>query len=90
MTPQDKADQAKQVLTNPVFKHVFLDIRENLVLQLEAIPLGDTETQHEITLMLQLLKRVQTTLERYVQSGAVEKHRSKQESFIERVRERLV
>jgi hypothetical protein len=44
MTPQDKADQAKQVLTNPVFKHVFNDIRENLVVQLEALPLGDKET----------------------------------------------
>jgi hypothetical protein len=90
MTPQDKAEQAKQVLTNPVFRHVFNDIRENLVVQLESIPLGDTETQHEITLMLQLLKRVQTTLERYQQSGTVEKHRAKQDSFIERVRERLV
>jgi hypothetical protein len=90
MTPQEKAEQAKQVLTNPVFKHVYGDIRENLVVQLESIPLGDTETQHEITLMLQLLKRVQTTLERYQQSGTVEKHRAKQDSFIERVRERLV
>jgi hypothetical protein len=90
MTPQDKADQAKQVLTNPVFKHVFNDIRENLVVQLEALPLGDKETQHEITLMLQLLKRVQTTLERYHQSGAVEKHRSKQDSYIAKIRERLV
>ncbi len=87
-TVEEKAHEAKQAL--PILKHAFIDIREGLVRQLEVIPLGDKETQHEITLMLQLLKRVETTLNKYLQDGSVEKYQRKQEEFIQKVKRQSV
>lgn len=89
MTPREKADRASQILSDPVFKHVFLDIREDLVAKLETLPMGDVETQHEVSLMLQLLKQVRTRLERYVSDQKKVEHDERQVSFIDRMRQKI-
>ena len=89
MTPFERAERAKQLLADDVLKGAFSEIRNRLISQLEALPISDVETQHEITLMLQLLRRLREQLERYVSDGAVEQHRAKQQKFIERIRERI-
>jgi hypothetical protein len=89
MTPNDKAERAKQVLADPVMKQAFEDIRMRYVEQLEAVPMSDVETQHEVTLCLQLLKRVQAQLQRYVSDQSVDKAKIRQDSFIEKMRERF-
>lgn len=89
MTPRELAEAAEHLLTEPVMKKVFVDIRDGLVTKLESVPLSDTETQHEITLMLQLLKRFQNQLSKYVGDEAMNKHRVKQDEFIESRREGL-
>jgi hypothetical protein len=86
MTPLERADRAKQLLEDPVWKAAFADIRERLVAQLETIAIGDHETQHEIALTLQLLKRLQGQLQKYVSDQAVDERRLKDETFIDRVR----
>lgn len=89
MTPFERADEAGRLLVNPVLNEAFKGIRDGLIHQLEHVPLSDVEMQHEVTLMLQLLKRVQSQLQRYVEDGKLEQHRQKQQSFMERIRERL-
>ena len=89
MKPDEKAERARLLLADPVIEAAFADIRMGLVANLEHAPLGDTETQHEITLMLQLLKRLKTQLQTYVQDGVVEKHHQKHESFIRRMTQKL-
>ena len=89
MTPTEKAEAAKQLLNSPVMKSVFADVRENFVTKLESVPIGDTDTQHDITLILQLLKLLQNQLANYIQAGVVDKYRSRQDEFIERTREKL-
>ena len=89
MTPNDKAERAKQVLGDPVMKQAFEDIRMRYVEQLEAVPISDVETQHEVTLCLQLLKRVQSQLQKYVSDQSVDQAKAKQDSFIEKMRERF-
>jgi hypothetical protein len=89
MTPSERADRAKQLQNDPVLIAAFRDIREKLVSQLEVVMLSDVETQHEIALMLQLLKRLQSQLMLYQQDGAIEKHKEKQDSFIRRMRQSL-
>ena len=89
MTPIERAEQAKQALENPALKAAFSDIRDKLVIQLEGIAISDHETQHEIALMLQLLKRLQAQLQLYAQEIAVDKHRKKQDSFIAKMRQSL-
>jgi len=89
MTPFERADRAKQLLSDSVLQGAFRDMRDKLVLQLEVVPLSDIETQHEIALMLQLLKRLQNQLVIYTQEIAVDKHKIKQENFVARMRQKL-
>lgn len=77
------------MLADPVFAEVFGDIRMRLVNQLEHASIGDVETQHEIALMLQLLKRLREQLDRYVQDQAVELHKDKQQTFMRRLKQKL-
>lgn len=90
MTPLEKAERARQVLEDPVFNAAFQDIRMQLVVKLESVPFGDLDTQHEIALMLQLLKRLKDQLGTYGNELAVDKARKKQDSFMAKIRERLV
>ena len=89
MTPIDRAERAKALLQDELLKQAFADIKKRLVDQLEATAIHDIDTQHEIALMLQLLKRVRTQLETYVGEGVVETHKTRQENFLERMRQKL-
>jgi hypothetical protein len=89
MTPIERADEAKRVLDNPVMAQVFNDIRMGLVNRLESVPIGDIDTQHEIALTLQLLKKLKDQLQTYVNDVKVDQHREKQENFIQRMRQRI-
>lgn len=89
MTPNEKAEAAKMLLESPIMRAAFTDIRESLVSKLEGVPFGDTDTQHEVALMLQLLKRLQTQLHTYIQEQAMVKHRNQQDEFIKKTRQTL-
>jgi hypothetical protein len=89
MTPDELAFEAQNILENQAFQKAMLDIREGFVRQLESVPVGDKELQHELILMIQLLKQVQVQLNRYMQDGKFSEYRRNQESFISRMRERL-
>ena len=88
MTPRERADRAQQILEDAVFKQAVGDIRMRLVAQLESAPISDVETQHEIALMLQLLKRLQAQLFSYVQDNKLDEAKKKSDSWIEKIRER--
>ncbi len=89
MTPFEKSESAKRVREEPVIKQAFIDIRESLVRQLENVPIGDTETQHQVSITLQLLKRLETTLTRYIQDQTVIDFRKLQEEKTARRKESL-
>jgi hypothetical protein len=89
MTPFEKAERAKQLLSDPVLKEALQNIRDGLVTGLENSPFGDVDAHHHIALTLQALKRVNTELQRFVQDSAVIEHRNKSQSFIERMKERI-
>jgi hypothetical protein len=89
MTPFEKSESAKRIREEPVIKQAFIDIRENLVRQLENVPIDDRDTQHETALLLQLLKRLETQLNKYVQDQLMVERRASQDAAIERRRESL-
>ena len=90
MTPIDRAERAKALLEDMVLKGAFEDIKTQLVSNLESLPISDHETQHEIALMLQLLKRIRSQLQTYLNEAAIDKAKAKQDSFIEKMRERFI
>jgi hypothetical protein len=89
MTPREKAERAKQLIEDPMVRHVLDDIRMGLVQQLEASPIGDVDTHHEVALMLQLLARIKPTLLKYSQQGEIDAQKLKHESFVSRTRQKL-
>jgi hypothetical protein len=89
MTLQEKADAARELLKNSAFKLVMHDTRNAVVAGLEAAGMTDHDTQHEGVLMLQLLKRIETQLQRYVEDWEVEKKRQESKDWIDRTRQRL-
>jgi hypothetical protein len=88
MTPSEKAERAQRLLDDPAMTEAFGDIRMRLVEQMESAPISDVETQHEIALMLQLLKRLHAQLQNYVNDDKLAKHRNDQDSIVERMRQR--
>ena len=89
MTPFEKADEAKRLLTNPVLNEALQNIRDGLVSGLEMSRMDDVDAHHNFALSLQLLKSVRTQLQRYVNEQAVIEAKNKHESFIEKMRERF-
>ena len=63
------------------------DIREGLVRGLESAQMGDVDTHHEAALSLQLLKRLQTQLQRYIDDAKVQKRKDEQDSWLDRARQ---
>lgn len=87
MTPFEKAERAKQLLADPVLRGAFESIKAGLVERLETVPMGDRDTQHEIALSLQLLKRLDEQLKRHLNEQAMLEAQKKHTSFIERMKE---
>jgi hypothetical protein len=90
MTPLDKGERAKHLLEDEVLKAAFHDIRMRYLEQLESVPMSDIDTQHEVTLSLQLLKQLRTQLQKYANELVIDKAKKQQDSFIERMRERFI
>lgn len=89
MSPFEKADKARQLLDDAMFRAVMDDIRMGLVSKLEASAIGDVDVHHETALTLQLLKQIPVLLQRYVDDYEVEKKRQEQDEWIERAKQRL-
>lgn len=89
MTPFEKAERAKQLLADPLLKEALQNIREGLVRKAEASAFDDIDAHHQVVLSLQILKQVSVELQKYISEGVVVAHRVKQDSFIEKMRERF-
>lgn len=85
MNDMERADRAKELLENPVFKMAYDGVRTELIGALETCGFQDIETQHELTVSLQLLKRLRTKLERFVDDGKVERKKLSELNFREKV-----
>lgn len=72
MDADQRAAEAHHILTNPLWNEAFEAIRADVVLQLENCAVGAKDAQHELTLMLQMVKQVRLRFERYMQTGEME------------------
>lgn len=89
MTPKERADRANRLLEDPVFLEAMRDIRENIVRLIESTAMGDVDTQHELALSLTLLKRIPAQFRQYADALVIEKHQKQQQSFMDRMKQRL-
>ena len=89
MNELERSARAKELLENPVFKEAFSAVRNELISGIETCPIGDVDMQHDLTLSLQLMKRIRGKLERWVEDGKLESKKIEQEGLMERMRQRL-
>lgn len=53
-----KGMDAERLLNEPLMKQAFIGIESQLVEALKSVPMGDSKTQHELVLTLQLLGKL--------------------------------
>ena len=80
----ERAQQAKQLLDNPVYQEAFENVRNAIVSAWSGAPIRDTEGHHELKLMLKLLTDLEANINRVLNDGKIaqiEIERQKQPLF---------
>jgi len=67
-----KAAEADQLLNNPMFIDAFVNVRENLVSQIEDVGLDQEAMSNQLMLCLQCLKQVKKMIVNEVNTGKLE------------------
>ena len=86
MSPDEeirKGQEAERLLNEPLMKAAFMGIESGLVENMKRVPIGDTKTQHELILSLQLLSQLKSHFLTIMQTGKMA--RIQKESMAKRV-----
>lgn len=78
-----KGQEAERLLNEPLMKAAFMGIESGLVENMKRVPIGDTKTQHELILSLQLLSQLKAHFLTIMQTGKMA--RIQKESMAKRV-----
>jgi steroid 5-alpha reductase family enzyme len=90
MTPIELAERVNKIMADEAMVEVFTGIRMGLVARLESLPVGDKDSQHEVALMLQLLKQVRVQMETYGREAILVAHDKRNEAFIRKIKQSTV
>lgn len=71
-------DAAQRILDDEIYKEAFATVKESIFKKWADAPIRDTEGQHELKLMLHMLESVQSTLEKVMATGKLERSRLEQ------------
>lgn len=72
MTPQQeiiRAEDAKQLLNNPLFQESIKTVRDGLIQSMSKSALGDESTHHRLVIALQLLGQIEKSLTTVIETG---------------------
>lgn len=72
-----EGQQAQYILDHPLTLRAFRQLESDIVEQWAECPLRDREGQHELLLMLKVMRKFQTIFQSYVDAGRVAEERSK-------------
>jgi hypothetical protein len=65
------SNDAKAIIDNPLYQKAYTDLREELVNELLATPLRDTEAREKIYMMVKMLDSVQTRIQSIMETGTI-------------------
>lgn len=82
-----KGHAAERILGDPLVREAFQGIESGIVGAMRQCKLGDTKTQHELIVMLQLLTRFRGVFENHIQTGKLA--RLEKETLAQRMKNRL-
>lgn len=69
LTPEQRAERAKQILNEPVFQQAFASMEINIYTGLKSVGVGDSDGQRDLIVTLQLLDDFKRRFEHHVQTG---------------------
>ena len=78
---EQRADQANQVLENPVFQEAYDMVIEGLVEAIGDAPIEDANMRNQLGLQLGAAKQFQANLLEYIVTGKLEADQAKDESL---------
>ena len=65
------SNDAKAIIDNPLYQKAYTDLRLELVNELLATPLRDTEAREKIYMMVKMLDSVQTRIQSIMETGTI-------------------
>lgn len=65
------SNDAKAIIDNPLYQKAYTDLRKELVDELLATPLRDTEAREKIYMMVKMLDSVQTRIQSIMETGTI-------------------
>ena len=80
MTPEEEAkrsEEVKKILEHPLYIEAHQKLRMELVNELIASPIRDTEAREKLYLMIKMLDSVHTQLKSIMETGKLRLHQSK-------------
>jgi hypothetical protein len=90
MTPNEKADRAREMLESDIFKTAFADIRARIVENMESSDVEDQRSHHEYVLALKALKNLRVQFQRYIDEITVNKHRDAQDEYMRKMKQSVL
>ena len=72
MHPTDeikRAEDAKLVLENPMFKDAISSVRDGLITAMNNSPMGDDKSHNRLVIALQLLNQIEKNLVTHINTG---------------------
>lgn len=76
MTPEERADKAQAILTDPLFRESIEKVRETYRDMIEQTPVSDDTALLDIRKMLHLLREVEQHLEQVLDNGKIVRFRT--------------
>ena len=89
MTPEERGNRAQQLLNEQCVQEAFADMRDRFVKRLESPMAGDTVSEHELVLSLQLLVGLRRQLMAYEQERVIIEHKKSNDSFVAKATQKI-
>ncbi len=68
----ERGARARQILENPLFREAWTEVERSLLEKIVAVPVPDKGGQeHELKLMVLVLRMVRTRIEKWAQTGSL-------------------
>lgn len=64
-----RGDEAKRLMESPLLQEAFEKVEAGLIDAMKRVPMGDTKTQHELVLSLQLFGRIKGHMAEVMETG---------------------
>jgi hypothetical protein len=82
-----RGEEAKRLMEDTILKDAFQQIQDGLIESMKRCPMGDTKTQHELVLTLQLFERLKSAIHETMETGQLA--RLQKETLAQRVKRTL-